>query len=69
MSTQITIPLNSKSDKNGDEYFIGSVNLAAAIDLSKVTFLFFPPAKDEDTVGFLKVRPRDSDQRRRDSDE
>lgn len=68
MSTQLTIPLTSKSDKNGDEYFIGSVDLAAAVDLSKVTFLFFPPAKDEDTVGYLKVRPRDVGPRRRDTE-
>jgi hypothetical protein len=69
MSTQLTIPLTAKADKNGDEYFIGSVDLAAAVDLSKVTFLFFPPAKDEDMVGYLKVRPRGPDQRRRDSNE
>jgi len=38
---QIEIRLFSKDDKHGDEYFIGSTDAPALIDLTKSTFVFF----------------------------
>lgn len=68
MSNQLTIPLIAKDDKNGDEFFIGSVDIPAAVDLSRATFLFFLPSKGSD-VGHLKIRMRDAAKPRRHEDE
>lgn len=54
---QIEVRLFSKQDRNGDEYFIGSTELPASVDLSEVTFVFFLPIEGE-TKGSLKIRPR-----------
>ncbi len=57
MSDQIEIRLHSKVDKNGDEYFIGSSDAPASVNLREVTFVFFLPPEDGD-VGSLKIRAR-----------
>ena len=43
MSNQLEIRLYSKEDKNGDEYFIGSTDIPAMVNLADVTFVFFLP--------------------------
>ena len=57
MADQIEIRLHSKVDKNGDEYFIGSSDAPALINLQEATFVFFLPPEG-DAVGALKIRAR-----------
>ena len=57
MADQIEIRLFAKVDKNGDEYFIGSSDAPAQINLQDATFVFFLPPEGE-TIGALKIRPR-----------
>ena len=57
MSNQLEIRLYSKEDKNGDEYFIGSTDIPAMVNLADVTFVFFLPPEGE-TKGVLKSRSR-----------
>jgi hypothetical protein len=54
---QIEIRLFSKDDKHGDEYFIGSTDAPALVDLTKSTFVFFLPQEGK-TTATLKIRPR-----------
>jgi hypothetical protein len=60
-SRQLAVSLHSKTDKNGDEYFIGSIDAPGGakieVDLTKVTFVFFLPPEGE-TRGTLKIRDR-----------
>jgi hypothetical protein len=57
MSNQLEIRLFSKEDKNGDEYFIGSTDIPAMVNLADVTFVFFLPPEGE-AKGVLKIRSR-----------
>jgi len=58
--SQIEVKLVSKDDKNGDEYYIGSTDMPAHVDLSKVTFVVFHPAEGEERATLIMKarRPR-----------
>lgn len=54
---QLDLSLSVKTDRNRDEYYIGSTNLPFLVDLSKVTFLVFHPEDGGDRAT-LVIRPR-----------
>ena len=58
MSDTLTIPLKIKTDRNGDEFLVGSFDFPALLDLSKVSFFVFYP-EEGGTQAELLVRPRD----------
>lgn len=51
--SQIEVKLVSKEDKNGDEYYIGSTDMPAHVDISKVTFVVFHPAEGDDRATLI----------------
>jgi len=58
--SQFEIKLLAKTDKNNDEYYIGSTDMPVSVDLSKVTIVVFHPAEGEDraTLILRTKRPR-----------
>ena len=71
-SRQLAVSLHAKDDKNGDEYFIGSIDAPdraqIVVDLNAMTFVFFPPPEGE-TRGTLKIRDKDFKPRDRGTDD
>tara|TARA_B100000900_G_scaffold314561_1_gene273442 strand:+ start:667 stop:861 length:195 start_codon:yes stop_codon:yes gene_type:complete len=57
MSTNIEIKLFVRTDKNGNEYLIGSPNLPAQINLDDYTFIVFYPEEDENKAKVV-LRPK-----------
>ena len=55
MSNQVEVRLFEKEDRHGGFFMIGSTDFPAVVDLSKVTFVVFYPAKDSDR-GSLMIR-------------
>lgn len=58
MSDTLTIPLKTKTDRNGDEFLVGSFDFPVLLDLSKVSFFVFYPVEGG-TQAELMIRPRD----------
>ena len=60
MPGQFEINLLAKTDKNGDEYYIGSTDMPVSVDMSKVTIVVFHPAEGDDraTLILRTRRPR-----------
>ena len=60
MSSQFEIKLLAKTDKNNDEYYIGSTDMPVSVDLSKVTIVVFHPAEGDDraTLILRSKRPK-----------
>ena len=56
--SQIEVRLVTKEDKNGDEFYIGSTDMPALVDLSKVTFVVFHPSDEGDDRATLIVKTR-----------
>lgn len=44
--SQIDIPLIEKTDRNGDKYYVGGLDLAVSVRLDEVSLFVFHPEAD-----------------------
>lgn len=63
MASNIEIKLFVREDKNGDEYFIGSPDLPAEINLDDYTFIVFLPKPGEEHAKVV-LRPKRKEEER-----
>jgi hypothetical protein len=68
MADSLNIPLKVKTDRNGDEFLVGSFDFPVLLDLSKVSFFVFYPEEGGDKASLL-VRPKDFKPRHRNHSE
>jgi hypothetical protein len=64
MADSLNVPLRVKTDRNGDEFLVGSFDFPAMVDLSKVSFFVFYPEEGGDKAS-LMIRPKDFKPRHR----
>jgi len=57
VTDQIEMKMMEKTDRNGDNYLIGSVDFPASVKLNEVTFLVYYPEEGSEN-GTLVVRKR-----------
>jgi hypothetical protein len=64
MPDSLSVPLRVKTDRNGDEFLVGSFDFPVLLDMSKVSFFVFYPEEGGDKAS-LMIRPKDFKPRHR----
>ena len=60
-NNQIQIDLVEKTDRNGDSYYVGGLDVPLTVQLDQISFFVFHPSESEDrpkaTLMLRKTRP------------